>query len=94
MKPTTVRIPTPLRSFTAGADEVCIAGATVGEVLRGLGEQYDGLAERLLGPDGELRQFINVFVGSENVRALQGLQTPVGDGAIVSIIPAVAGGSG
>ena len=94
MSSVTIRIPTPLRSFTAGADEVACEGATVGELLQQLGDRYEGIAERILGDDGGLRPFVNVFLGSEDIRHLEGLDTPVEDGAVLSIIPAVAGGMG
>ena len=93
MTQTTVRIPAPLRSFTDGAGEVCVSGSTVGEVLLALAARYDGLGGRLLDDGGDLRPFVNVFVGSDDVRRLNGLATPVVDGAVLSIIPAVAGGT-
>jgi MoaD family protein len=88
----TVRIPTPLRSFTGGADEVEVQGATVGEVLHDLAERYEGLGPRLLDEEGELRRFVNVFVGREDVRRLSGLETELTGGEVLSILPAVAGG--
>jgi molybdopterin converting factor small subunit len=92
MNQATIRIPTPLRPFTKGSDEVRVHGATVSEALANLGEQCPGLLERVLDPDGRLRAFVNVFVGSADVRTLQGLATPLADGAVLSIVPAVAGG--
>jgi molybdopterin converting factor small subunit len=88
----TVRIPTPLRSFANGADQVQVHGGTVGEVVRSLGEVHDGLIERILDSDGGVRQFVNLYLGSDNIRDLQGLDTPVSERDIVSILPAVAGG--
>lgn len=90
----TVRIPTPLRPYTGEAAELTIEGATIGDVLQNMAERYDGLVQRLLTPEGELRRYVNIFVGSDNISARQGLATPLGDGDVVSIIPAVAGGSG
>jgi molybdopterin synthase sulfur carrier subunit len=90
----TVRIPTPLRAFTGGADELPVDGATIREVLDNLTRACDGLGERVLDGDGGLRQFVNVYVGSRDVRTLQGLDTPVRDGDVLSIVPAVAGGRG
>jgi molybdopterin converting factor small subunit len=90
--PVTVRIPTQLRTLTGGAGEVAVDGSTVGEVLKGLDAAHPGFAGRLFDDDGELRRFVNVFVAEEDVRFLQGLQTPVGEGQTVSIVPAVAGG--
>lgn len=88
----TVRIPTPLRTATAGASTVEVDGATVGEALHDLEAQHPGVAERLVDEQGRLRRFVNVYVDDEDVRFAQGLDTPVRDGATVSIIPAVAGG--
>ena len=92
MSTATIRIPTPLRGFTKGADEVRVTAATVGEALQALGREHDGVLGRVLDPDGKLRPFVNVFVGSSDVRALQGLATRIQDGAVLSIVPAVAGG--
>lgn len=88
-----IRIPTPLRSFTAGADEVEVEGTSVGEALGALRASHEGLVENVLGPDGELRSFVNVFRGSDNVRSLQGLETRLSEGDVLSIVPAVAGGA-
>jgi molybdopterin converting factor small subunit len=94
MNPVTIRIPTPLRGFTKGADEVRARAATVGEALANLGEQAPGILERVLDADGRLRPFVNVFVGATDVRTMKGLATPVEAGAVLSIVPAVAGGRG
>ena len=93
MSTVTVRIPTPLRSFTGGADQVRVEGATVGEALAALGAAHAGVVERVMTPQGDLRNFVNVFRGSENVRSLKGLATPIADDDVISIIPAVAGGA-
>ncbi|MBI2313753.1 MAG: molybdopterin-synthase adenylyltransferase MoeB [Betaproteobacteria bacterium] len=93
MSTVTIRIPMPLRNYTNGADEVKVQAATVGEALQFLGANHDGILSRVLSPEGELRQFVNVFVGSQNVRALGGLATPLAEGQVISIIPAVAGGA-
>lgn len=90
----TIRIPTPLRSYTDGADEVAVEGATVGEALVALGEAHPGILERVMAPDGSLRQFVNIYLGSDNIRVLNGLVTPVAPGAVLAIVPAVAGGAG
>ena len=87
-----VRIPTQLRTLTGGAGEVPVEAGTVGEVLKALDAAHPGLGERLFGEDGQLRRFVNVFVADEDVRFLEGLETPVQDGQTVSIVPAVAGG--
>ena len=89
----TVRIPTTLRPLTAGAAEVEVDGATVGEVLDSLEAAHPGFRERLIDDDGGLRRFVNVFVADDDVRFMDGLATAVPDGETVAIVPAVAGGS-
>ena len=88
----TVRIPTQLRTLTGGTGEVTIEGSTVGEVLKGLDAAHPGFGERLFDGEGKLRRFVNVFVADEDIRFLEGLDTPVEASTTVSIIPAVAGG--
>ena len=88
----TVRIPTQLRTLSGGSAEVKTDGKTVGEVLAALEAAHPGFRERLFDEDGKLRRFVNVFVADEDIRFLDGLETPVEDGTTVSIIPAVAGG--
>lgn len=92
MSTATVRIPTPLRPLTEGSDEIRGAGGTVGEVLYDAGGRYEGLLERILDGDGQLRSFVNVFVGDANVRSLDGLDSEIADGSVIHIVPAVAGG--
>ena len=88
----TVKIPTQLRPVTGGDSEAEVEDArTVGEVLDGLYDRYDGLHDRI-AVDGDLRRFVNVYVGGEDIRFLEGLDTPVEDGDEVTILPAVAGG--
>jgi molybdopterin converting factor small subunit len=87
-----VRIPTILRTYTGGAAEVTAQAGTLREVLAGLDADYPGLAGRILDDAGQLRRFVNVYVGDEDVRLAQGLDTPVPSGIQVSVIPAVAGG--
>ena len=88
----TVRIPTQLRELSGGASEVTVEGATVAEVLKALDTAHPGFAERIEDPGGGLRRFVNVFVADEDIRFLDGLESPVADGQTVSIVPAVAGG--
>ncbi len=88
----TVRIPTPLRGVTGGNGTVEVEGSTVGEVVQALDSAHPGIGERLIDEGGKVRRFVNVFVDDEDVRFAQGLETPVKEGATVSIIPAVAGG--
>ncbi len=89
--PVTVRIPTQLRAATDGEASADVEGATVGEVLDSLYERYGELRSRI-AEDGGLRRFVNVYVGDEDIRFLDGLETPVSDGDEVTILPAVAGG--
>jgi molybdopterin synthase sulfur carrier subunit len=88
----TVRIPTTLRPISGGVSQVQVEGATLSSVLANLEAVHPGFRDRLLDDAGALRKFVNVFVAEEDVRFLQGLDTPVPDGETVSIIPAVAGG--
>ncbi len=88
----TVNIPTPLRKLTNNQSEVEIAAATVGELVDGLEGAYGGIAEKLLDEDGEIRRYVNIFVNDEDIRFLDGKDTPLTDGDNVSIVPAIAGG--
>ena len=88
----TVRIPTPLRKLTGGADEVSVDGATVGDVIEALEAAHPGLKERLCDDAGEIRRFVNVYVNDEDVRFLEGRATALKDGDELSIVPAIAGG--
>jgi sulfur-carrier protein len=88
----TVRIPAQLRTLTGGLGEVTVEGSTVGEVLKALDAAHHGFAERLFDESGNLRRFVNVFLAEEDVRFLEGLDTPVTSGQTLSIVPAVAGG--
>jgi molybdopterin synthase sulfur carrier subunit len=88
----TVRIPTQLRSLSGGAGEVSVEAGTVAEALKALDGQHPGFAERLFDDSGALRRFVNVFVADEDIRFLQGIDTPVTDGQTLSVVPAVAGG--
>ena len=88
----TVRIPSSLRKITGGAARLDTQGDTVREVLDGLVANHPELGERVYDEQGQLRRFVNLFVGGEDVRFLEGLDTPLRDGAELSIVPAVAGG--
>ena len=92
MSSITVRIPTPLRPFVEDASVLNADAETVGAALTQIGARHPGFLQRVMQGEGELRPYVNVFVGSENVKAVLGLDTPVRDGDVVSIIPAVAGG--
>ena len=87
----TVKIPTQLRAATGGATEAEADGETVGEALDALYDQFAELRDRI-AEDGGLRRFVNVYVGGEDIRFLDGLDTAVDDGDEVTILPAVAGG--
>ena len=88
----TVRIPTTMRPLTGGEKQVSVETGTLAEVIGALEAAHPGLGERLIDDDGALRKFVNIFVDDDDVRYLDGLDTKVGDGITVSIIPAVAGG--
>lgn len=89
----TVRIPTTMRPLSGGESKVEVQGATLREVLDALNAAHPGFGERLFDAEGALHKFVNIFVSDDDVRYLQGLDTPVRDGDTVSIIPAVAGGA-
>jgi molybdopterin converting factor small subunit len=88
---TIVRIPTPLRTLTGGADEVTAAGNTLAELIEDLERKHPGMRDRLLDEKG-VRRFVNIYVGEEDVRFLDGLKTTLKAGDQVSIVPAIAGG--
>lgn len=88
-----VRVPTPLRTLTGGKDEVSIEAATVGEALSVLESQFPGIRDRLLDDKGKVRRHVNLFVGEEDIRFLDGLGTQLKAGDQLSIVPAIAGGS-
>jgi molybdopterin synthase sulfur carrier subunit len=87
----TVRIPTPLRTLTGGNEQVEVDGSTLREVIDTLEKQHPGIRDRLLDEKG-VRRFVNIYVGDEDVRFLDGLETKLAAGTEVSIVPAIAGG--
>ena len=87
-----VRIPTPLRRLTNGQDKVDVEADSLGGVIDAMNKQYPGLRDRICDDQGQLRNFVNVYVNGEDVRFLQGLDTPTTAGDEVSVVPAVAGG--
>ena len=89
----TIKIPPVLRSSTAGEKQVSAEGGNVGEVLRALAEQHPATREQLFGEDGSLNRYVNVYLNDEDVRVLQGLDTPVGSSDTLVILPAMAGGA-
>ena len=90
----TVRIPTPLRRMTGGADKVELEVSDLSQMIDRLESDYPSVKERLLDEDGELRYFVNIYVNGEDIRFDQGLNTAIKSGDEVSIVPAVAGGGG
>src|SRR5689334_6082654 len=89
-----VRIPSPLRTYTQGADVVETSGASVGEVLNSLKGKASGIETRLFKGPNQLNRFVNVYVNDEDIRFLKNLDTPVKEGDEISIVPAIAGGRG
>jgi molybdopterin converting factor small subunit len=92
MSRVTVQIPPPLRPFADGAAELVVEAGTVGEAIARIGADREELLSRIMTPEGELRPYVNAFVGERNTRHLEGLQTTLADGDVIAIIPAVAGG--
>ncbi|HWP60636.1 MAG TPA: ubiquitin-like small modifier protein 1 [Candidatus Acidoferrales bacterium] len=87
-----VRVPTPLRKFTNGADEVSATGSTVRSLVDDLEQRYPGIKERICDETGKIRRFVNVYVNGDDIRFLQNLETALKDGDTISIVPAIAGG--
>jgi molybdopterin converting factor small subunit len=87
-----VRIPTPLRKYTQGREEVVVPGDNVGAVLESLERDCPGIKERIFDEAGKVRRFVNVFVGEDDIRFLDNLATAVKDSDEISIVPAIAGG--
>jgi molybdopterin converting factor small subunit len=88
----TLRVPTPLRPYAGGQSEVKIQGGTVGAALTELTGQYGALQPHLFSPDGQLRQYINLFLNDEDIRDLQGLETPLKESDRLMLVPSIAGG--
>jgi adenylyltransferase/sulfurtransferase len=87
-----LRIPTPLRAYTSGQSEVTVSGANISEALVDLTNQYPTIKPHLFNDGGELRPFVNLFVGENNIKDLQGVNTPIKDGEKIMLIPSIAGG--
>jgi len=87
-----VRIPTPLRRFTGGAEEVGVAGDTVAKAIEDLEAKFPGIKERLCDEQGRVRRFVNIYLNGDDIRFLSSLDTPVKDGDELAIVPAIAGG--
>lgn len=88
----TVRIPAQLRSLTGGEREIVVEAATVHEALTSLEARHPGVTARIVGDDGQVRRFVNVFLENRDIRFLDGLDTTVGEGQTLSVVPAISGG--
>ncbi len=88
----TIKVPPVLRPQTDGEAEVSVDGSTVGEALNALASKYSGTKDQLFGPEGDLNRYVNVYLNDEDVRVLDGLETPVGGRDTLVILPAMAGG--
>ena len=89
---TTLRIPTPLRAYTSGKSEVQVTGVKISEALTDLTNQFPAIKPHIFNEAGELRPFVNLFVGENNIKDLQGVDTPIKDGEKIMLIPSIAGG--
>lgn len=87
-----VRVPTPLRKFTQGADEVNAQGSNIRSLVEDLEKNYPGIKERICDETGKVRRFVNVYVNGDDIRFLQNLETSLKEGDSISIVPAIAGG--
>ncbi len=87
-----LRIPTPLRAYTNGQAEITVNGTSISEALTDLTNQYPTIKPHLFNDGGELRPFVNLFVGEHNIKDLQGVNTPIKDGEKIMLIPSIAGG--
>jgi molybdopterin synthase sulfur carrier subunit len=88
-----VRVPTPLRKYTQGADEVNAQGSNVKSLVDDLEKNYPGIRERICDETGKVRRFVNVYVNGDDIRFLQNLDTTLKEGDSISIVPAIAGGA-
>ena len=92
--PVKVRIPTPLMKLTDNQSEVSAEGETISDIINNLEKQFNGIKDRICEKNGSPRRFINIYINEEDIRFLEGEKTAVKDGDEVSIIPAIAGGTG
>ena len=88
-----LRIPTPLRTYSAGQSEITLSGLTVSEAMDDLLEQYPDMKQHIFNEEGTLRPFINLFLDEDNINDLQGLETPLGENDRLMMLPSIAGGS-
>lgn len=89
----TVRVPAPLRRLTRNQARVEAEGSNIAELMDRLDESFPGLKERLVDEEGQIRPYVNFYVNEEDIRFLDGTETELGDGDVLSIVPAIAGGS-
>lgn len=87
-----VRIPTPLRKFTGGKDEVEVSGASIIEVIEDLENNFPGIKDKLCDESGKVRKFLNIYLNDEDVRFMDSVNTEVRDGDSIALVPAIAGG--
>jgi molybdopterin synthase sulfur carrier subunit len=87
-----IRVPTPLRKFTAGAEAVTAEGTTVGALVDDIERRHPGIKEKICDDAGKVRRFVNIYINGDDIRFLSNLDSPVKDGDEVSIVPAIAGG--
>ncbi len=87
-----VRVPTPLRKFTEGSDEVAANGDTIMAMFDDLEQNHPGIKERIMDETGKVRRFVNVYVNGDDIRFLKNVDTALKDGDSISIVPAIAGG--
>jgi len=90
--PVTVHVPTPLRKLTDSKAEVAVEAGTVAELVTNMDGSYNGIGEKLLDENGAIRRYVNLYVNDEDIRFLDGMDTPLKDGDSISIVPAIAGG--
>ena len=88
----TLKLPTPLRPYANNQSSFDLPGETVGEILEMVVQKHSTLEKHLFNEEGEIRPFVNLFLGDENINQLEGLETPLADGDTVLIIPSIAGG--
>jgi sulfur-carrier protein len=88
----TIRIPTPLRSYTAGQSEIIVQGKTVGEAMEELVVEFPALRAHLYNGEGNLRPFVNLFVNNENIKDVLGIETPLKEDDRLALVPSIAGG--
>ena len=89
----TIRIPSQLRTQTEGAESVAIGGANVGEALANLVEKYPALKDRIYDENGKVRRYVNIYLGDEDIRFLDNLETALEENSEMSLVPAIAGGN-